>query len=65
MDIFWLCLGVILVFKLVFSKVIDNKHDVFLNEKPSKDTYITKIYNDNRQVHMHPASQPEENHLQD
>lgn len=41
--------------------------DFFFKGEPTntKDTYITHIHNDNRQVHFHNVNPPEGNHLQD
>lgn len=48
----------------LFTAIFDAAtSDKFKPEKPSKDTYITHIHNDNRQVHFHGTNQSEENHL--
>lgn len=44
------------LFTGIFDMLTSNKY------KPTKDTYITHIHNDNRQVHLHNSNLPEEDH---
>jgi len=45
------------LFTGIFDQVTGGKDEYI---KPSKDTYITHIHNDNRQVHYHQTNQETE-----